>query len=110
MSFRRRWSPTISSQIASGTPASSGALSVAARPGPPWFFRFIYDRESAAWERGRDEPEQRELVERTADELALASAPITDHLPTLTQADTTQRGRHQARQVQEKHKKTVQLR
>jgi SAM-dependent methyltransferase len=39
-------------------------------PAPLWFFRFMYDRESAAWQRRRDEPEHRELVERTADELA----------------------------------------
>jgi SAM-dependent methyltransferase len=30
----------------------------------------MYDRESAAWERRRDEPAHRELVERTVDELA----------------------------------------
>ena len=35
----------------------------------------MYDRESAAWERRRDEPEHRELVERTADELANVVAP-----------------------------------
>jgi SAM-dependent methyltransferase len=35
----------------------------------------MYDRESAAWERRRDEPEGRELVERTADELANVVAP-----------------------------------
>lgn len=39
-------------------------------PAPHWFFRFMYDRESAAWERRRDEPQHRELVERTADVLA----------------------------------------
>lgn len=39
-------------------------------PTPQWFHRFIYDRESAAWERRRDEPAHRELVERTAGELA----------------------------------------
>ena len=44
-------------------------------PAPRWFFRFMYDRESAAWERRRDEPEHRELVERTADELANVVAP-----------------------------------
>jgi SAM-dependent methyltransferase len=44
-------------------------------PAPHWFFRFVYDRESAAWERRRDEPEHRELVERTADELANVVAP-----------------------------------
>ena len=42
---------------------------------PHWFWRFMYDRESAAWERRRDEPEHRELVERTADELARVVAP-----------------------------------
>ena len=42
---------------------------------PRWFFRFMYDRESAAWQRRRDEPEQRELAERTADELASVVAP-----------------------------------
>jgi SAM-dependent methyltransferase len=35
----------------------------------------VYDRESAAWERRRDEPEHRELVERTADELVNVVAP-----------------------------------
>ena len=35
----------------------------------------MYDRESAAWERGRDEPANRELVQRTADELAKVVAP-----------------------------------
>src|SRR5205814_5256071 len=49
--------------------------SVAAMPAPRCFFRFMYDRESAAWERRRDEPEHRELVERTADELANVVAP-----------------------------------
>ena len=49
--------------------------SVAAMPAPHWFFRFMYDRESAAWERRHDEPEVRELVERTADELANVVAP-----------------------------------
>src|SRR5256885_1275856 len=39
-------------------------------PAPRCFFRFMYDRESAAWERRRDDPVGRELVERTADELA----------------------------------------
>jgi SAM-dependent methyltransferase len=44
-------------------------------PAPRWFFRFAYDRESAAWERRRNEPGHRELVERTADELASVVAP-----------------------------------
>jgi SAM-dependent methyltransferase len=44
-------------------------------PAPHWFFRFMYDRESAAWARRRDEPEHRELVERTADELTKVVAP-----------------------------------
>src|SRR3954447_5403989 len=44
-------------------------------PAPHWFFRFMYDRESAAWERRCDEPKHRELVERTVDELANVVAP-----------------------------------
>ena len=44
-------------------------------PAPRWFVRFVYDRESAAWERRRDEPAHRELVDRTADELANVVAP-----------------------------------
>lgn len=44
-------------------------------PAPQWFFRFLYDRESGAWERGRDEPTKRESVERTVDELAKVVAP-----------------------------------
>ena len=56
-------------------PESSRKRSVEAVPAPHWFFRFVYDRESAVWERGRDDPEQRELVERTADELATVVAP-----------------------------------
>ena len=42
---------------------------------PHWFFRFMYDRESAARERRRDEPEHRELVKGIADELANVVAP-----------------------------------
>lgn len=44
-------------------------------PAPRWFWRFLYDRESAAWERRRDEPEHRAQVERTADDLASVVAP-----------------------------------
>ena len=44
-------------------------------PAPRWFFRFMYDRESAALERRHDEPEHRELDERTADELTHVVAP-----------------------------------
>jgi SAM-dependent methyltransferase len=44
-------------------------------PAPHWLFRFMYDRESAAWDRRREESEQRELVERTVDELANVVAP-----------------------------------
>jgi SAM-dependent methyltransferase len=44
-------------------------------PAPRWFWRFMYDRESAAWERRRNAPEHRELVERAADELADVVAP-----------------------------------
>lgn len=35
----------------------------------------MYDRESAAWERRRDEPENRDLVERTVDEIERFVAP-----------------------------------
>jgi 2-polyprenyl-3-methyl-5-hydroxy-6-metoxy-1,4-benzoquinol methylase len=42
---------------------------------PHWFFRFVYDRESAAWERRRDEPEHRALVKRIAGEFANVVAP-----------------------------------
>jgi SAM-dependent methyltransferase len=44
-------------------------------PAPPWFWRFLYDRESAAWVRRRDEPQHRELVERTIDRLAEVVVP-----------------------------------
>jgi SAM-dependent methyltransferase len=44
-------------------------------PAPHWFFRFLYGRESAAWQRRRDEPGQRALVEQTAGELASVVAP-----------------------------------
>ena len=50
-------------------------------PAPHWFFRFMYDRESAAWGRRRDEPAHRALVERTVDELANVIArpgPVAD--------------------------------
>ena len=55
--------------------------SVAIMPAPHWFFRFMYDRESAAWQRRRDRPEQRALVEQTVDQLAKvvsAPGPIVD--------------------------------
>lgn len=44
-------------------------------PAPPWFWRLMYDRESAAWARRRDEPANRELVERTVDELTAVVTP-----------------------------------
>lgn len=50
-------------------------------PAPRWFFRFMYDRESAALQRLHDEPEHRETVERIADVLANVVAspgPIAD--------------------------------
>jgi len=50
-------------------------------PAPRWFWRFMYDRESASWVRRRDEPEHRELVERMADRLARvvpAPGPVAD--------------------------------
>src|SRR5436190_22044588 len=55
--------------------AGGRTRSIAAIPAPHWFFRFMYDRESASWERRRDEPEHRELVERTADEFCTFVAP-----------------------------------
>ena len=58
-----------------GNPRGGRTRSVATMPAPHWFFRFMYDRESAAWQRRRDEPEHRELVERTAGELAHVVAP-----------------------------------
>jgi len=39
-------------------------------PAPRWFFRFMYDRESAALEHRHDQPEHRELDEETVDALA----------------------------------------
>ena len=53
-----------------GTPRGQRTRSVATMPAPHWFFSFMYDRESAAWERQHDEPEHRESVERTVDALA----------------------------------------
>src|SRR6188508_2807056 len=44
-------------------------------PAPRWFFRFMYDRESAAWQRQHDKPEQHASVERTVDGLAHVVAP-----------------------------------
>jgi SAM-dependent methyltransferase len=49
--------------------------SLAAMPAPRWFFRFLYDRESAAWGRGRDTPENHALVEGTVNELAKVVPP-----------------------------------
>lgn len=48
---------------------------VTAVPAPQWFWRFMYDRESAAWGRRRDEPEHRRLVERTVAQLTTVVAP-----------------------------------
>src|SRR3954451_799769 len=64
-------------------PRPSYAMSLASVivPAPRWFWRFMYDRESAAWERRRDQPAHRELVERTADEFARVVAtpgPVAD--------------------------------
>src|ERR1700739_2190215 len=42
---------------------------------PRWFFRFMYDRESAAWARRRNEPGHRELAKRLADDHANVVAP-----------------------------------
>lgn len=42
---------------------------------PHWFFRFMYDRESAALERRHDQPEHRDLDEETVDALASLVTP-----------------------------------
>lgn len=39
-------------------------------PAPRWFFRFMYDRESAALERLHDQPDHREVDEMTVETLA----------------------------------------
>lgn len=44
-------------------------------PAPRWFFRFLYDRESAAWARRRDEPAHQELVAGVVDGLTAVVAP-----------------------------------
>ena len=44
-------------------------------PAPRWFFRFLYDRESAALERRHDQPEHRQLDEGTVDALARVVEP-----------------------------------
>lgn len=44
-------------------------------PAPRWFFRFVYDRESAALERRHDQPEHRDLDEATVDALASVIEP-----------------------------------
>ena len=64
-SLHRRWTPADQFTDRIGTPAGSRTRTIAAMPAPRWFFRFMYDRESAAWDRRRNEPEHRELVERT---------------------------------------------
>lgn len=63
------------------TTNNSRTGSVPTVPAPHWFLRFMYDCESAAWGRRRDEPQHRELVERTVDELAnvvVPPGPIAD--------------------------------
>lgn len=60
---------------------SARRLYVGAMPAPQWFFRFMYDRESEALGRRHDGPEHRELIERTADEIASVTAvpgPVAD--------------------------------
>ena len=49
--------------------------SVRLMPAPRWFFRFMYDRESAALERRHEQPEHRELDEGTVDALASVIEP-----------------------------------
>lgn len=50
-------------------------------PAPRWFFRFLYDRESAALQRQHDQPEHARADEETADALASLVAlpgPVAD--------------------------------
>jgi SAM-dependent methyltransferase len=54
---------------------SDARRSVVIVAAPGWFFRFMYDRESEAWARRRDEPQHRELVERTVEQLTKVVAP-----------------------------------
>src|SRR5215831_16518396 len=76
MLLRRRWTPGRPVHRSHREPPAGGRTrTIAAMPAPRWFFRFMYDRESAAWERRRNEPEHRELVERAAGELANVVAP-----------------------------------
>ena len=68
-------------QFRTGNLAGIRTRTIAAMPAPRWFFRIMYDRESAAWERRRNEPEHRELIERTADEFAnivASPGPVAD--------------------------------
>lgn len=58
-----------------GRPEYSRRRNVIAVPAPRWLFRFMYDRESGAWDRGRNEPRNRELIERTVERLAKVVAP-----------------------------------
>ncbi|MCC5953159.1 MAG: class I SAM-dependent methyltransferase, partial [Acidimicrobiia bacterium] len=44
-------------------------------PAPSWFFRFVYDRESAALARRHDSPQVQVVVERTVAQLANVVAP-----------------------------------
>ena len=44
-------------------------------PAPRWFFRFLYDRESAAWERRRAAPEHRALVDAAVAQLTAVVPP-----------------------------------
>src|SRR3954471_1945094 len=62
-------------QTTTRSPAPTTRLASAIVPAPRWFWRFMYDRESASWERRRDEPEHHALVERTVDEFCTFVAP-----------------------------------
>jgi 2-polyprenyl-3-methyl-5-hydroxy-6-metoxy-1,4-benzoquinol methylase len=50
-------------------------------PAPQWFFRYAYDRESVAWRRRRDEPDQQAKVDdeaRRLTQVVPAPGPLAD--------------------------------
>lgn len=62
-------------------PATRNHLYRSVMPAPHWFFRFMYDRESAALERLHDQPDHREVDEMTVETLASVVAhpgPVAD--------------------------------
>jgi SAM-dependent methyltransferase len=63
------------------TIGARASVRFARMPAPHWFFRFMYDRESAALERQHDQPDHREVDEMTVETLARVVAqpgPVAD--------------------------------